>query len=112
MNEYGAEMPLWDGDGHTDGQALDLSDGLRADLCAFDARWDAAAPEATFDDRFDHVPWLRTLVDAARSVRHLMRPGARRDAAVEDAWMRQEGERLRGRLQSELGERFAVTYKH
>ncbi|CAN5294650.1 hypothetical protein BH09ACT10_BH09ACT10_26200 [soil metagenome] len=32
MNEYGATILLWDFEGHTDGDELDLTDGLRTDL--------------------------------------------------------------------------------
>ncbi len=110
MNEYGATMPLWGPEGHTDGEELDLSDELRADLEAFAERWDAWIPREVTDDRWDGVPVMSTLVRLKYATHRLLHPGEQRAAAAEDAAMRVLGEELRDRLQDELGPGYRVTY--
>lgn len=112
MNEYSATIPLWDDEGQTDGEELGLSDALRSDLASFTNRWEASIPDEVHDDRFDHIPVARSLVNAWRSLRRLANPAGRRAAEADDVEMRNLGEELRGRLQNELGPRFHVTYQH
>lgn len=112
MNEYGGGMPLWDDEGPTDGEELHLSDSLRADLLAFSDRWQASiSPEVT-DDRWDGDPFMSRVVSARYRLQRALRPGARREAAEEDAQMRKLGRALRERMQEELGTDFRVTYHH
>ena len=111
MNEYGG-CHLWDEEGGTDAEELGLSAGLTADLEAFAARWDASIPAATFDDRFDHLPVIRSVVDGARAVRTLLDRQGRRAAELEDAAIRAQGEELAARVQEEMGPRYRVTYVH
>lgn len=116
MNEYGGGMPLWD---RTDREDLDdewwselLSRDLQTDLQAFADRWQAAVPDEISDDRFDHLPLVPLVVDAARAVRRLFRPAERRALAVELSALRAQGEELRDRLQAELGDEYRVSYVH
>lgn len=110
MNDYSAEMPLWDHEGHTDGSDLPISDGLRADLEAFAARWDAAVPREVTDDRWDGVPVMSDLVRLRYALHRLLHPAEQRAARAEDEAMRALGEELRVRLQEELGDQYVVTY--
>ena len=112
MNEYGVEMPLWGVDGLMDGDELELSDGLRADLESFADRWEASISPEVSDDRWDDVPVMRSLVRARYSLQSRLNPSAQRDAANEDAEMLALGEELRSRLQEELGSDYRVTYRH
>lgn len=112
MNDYGAEIPLWGDNGQTDGYELDLSDTLRSDLAVFASRWEASIPAEVYDDRWDGVPVVRSLVAVRHSLRRLVNPAGRRSERAEDAEMRRLGEALRGRLQDELGSRYNVTYQH
>ena len=112
MNEYSASIPLWTDEGQTDGEELGLSDALRGDLRLFAHRWEASIPNDVFDDRFDAIPIVRSLVDTWRSLRRRVNPAARRSAEAEDVELRRLGEELRGRLEFELGSRYVVTYKH
>lgn len=111
MNDHSVDFPLW-GQVDFDDEALAdlLSDDLNADLRAFARRWEAAVPDWVFDDRFDHLPLVPSLMDAGRAVRRLMNPAARRAAEREDAAIRAEGERLRERVQDELGPAYVVSY--
>ena len=112
MNDYGADVPLWTDDGQTNGEELGLSEALLVDLAAFARRWEASVPPEVFDDRFDGVPILRSLVDVRYSLRRLLRPARRRAAAAEDRELRRLGEELRVRLDLELGDAYDVTYQH
>jgi len=112
MNEYSASMPLWDDEGHTDGEDLRLSEALRSDLGTFASRWNSSIRAEVYDDRFDHIPVLMRLVDALRSLRRLANPAERRAAEAADAELRNLGEELRDRLQDELGASYHVTYRH
>ena len=112
MNEYFVTMPLWDDEGQTDGEDLGLSDALRADLESFASRWNAAIPHEVFDDRFEHLRVVGTVVDMWRALRRLADPAGRRAAATEDAELRRLGEELRARLEDELDGRYRVVYRH
>ncbi|MEO6472465.1 MAG: hypothetical protein ABIR57_10995 [Aeromicrobium sp.] len=112
MNEYGARMPLWDDEGQTDGEELELSDALRADLQSFANRWEASVPDDVTDDRWDGVPVMSSLVSARYSLQRMLNPTAHRDPAAEDAEMLVLGEGLRSRLEHELGHNYRVTYRH
>lgn len=112
MNEYSVGMPLWDSEGLMDGDELELSDALRADLESFADRWQALVPDEVADDRWDGIPVMSSLVSARYSLQRILNPAAQRDAAAEDAEMRVLGEELRGRLQRELGSDYRVTYRH
>ncbi|ROR91318.1 hypothetical protein [Nocardioides aurantiacus] len=111
MNEFGCDPPLWDELGGTDGEGLDLSDGLLADLSAFADRWEAAVPAEVFDDRWDGVPVMQQLVSLRYTLLGL-RPATRRRTRAEDRTLRELGESLRQRLQDELGDGYRVTYQH
>ncbi|MDO9380722.1 MAG: hypothetical protein Q7T56_17910 [Nocardioidaceae bacterium] len=112
MNEYSVDMPLWYVDAQDDGDDLPISDGLRRDLRAFARRWDDTVDDDVFDDRFDRMPPVRFVVDSWRSLTWRLSPGKQQHAASEDAALRQTGERLRVRLQDELGDGYRVTYHH
>lgn len=112
MNEYGAEIPLWTDEGLTDGEELGLSDALLSDLASFANRWEASISPEVFDDRWDGVPIMSSLVIARYSLHRLFHPAERREAKAEDAEMRRLGEDLRSRLEHELGSRYCVTYQH
>lgn len=112
MNEYGGGMPLWDDEGQTDGDGLQLSDALRAELLAFSDRWQASIPREVTDDRWDGNPFMSRLVSARYALQRLLHPAERRAAAKEDAQMRKLGQILRDRMQHELGSDYHVTYRH
>lgn len=112
MNEYSVTLPLWDDEGLMDGDELELSDALRADLESFASRWEASISDEAFDDRWDGVPVMRWLVSARHSLQRMLNPAAQRDAAAEDTAMRILGEELRDRLQQELGSGYRVIYRH
>ncbi len=112
MNEYCCDLPLWPDDPETDAYELDLSDGLRDDLMAFAARWNAAVDPAVADDRWDGIPVLQALVDAKHSLARLLHPARERAAEAEREDMRRLGEDLAVRVQHELGSAYRVTYVH
>jgi hypothetical protein len=112
MNEYGGGLPLWPDDLDTDVDDLDLSDSLRADLEAFVERWDASIPPEVYDDRWDGVPVMQSLVRMRYALGRLLHPARERAAVVEDEQMRRIGADLRDRLEHELGPRYRVTYVH
>lgn len=112
MNEYTVTMPLRDDEGQTDDEELGLSEALRSDLASFASRWESSIPPDVYDDRFDHLPVVRSLVDAGRTLRRLLKPAQRRAVKAEYAEMRRLGEGLRDRLQNELGDGYRVTYQH
>lgn len=113
MNEYGGGMPLWDVADLDDEWWSELLTGeLESDLEKFADRWSATVPDEIFDDRFDHLPVVPRVIDAARAVRRLLRPAERRALAVEMTALRAQGEELRNRLQAELGDGYRVTYVH
>ena len=112
MNEYGGGLPLWPDDVDTDVDELDLTAGLRADLMDFAVRWDAAVPPEIYDDRWDGVPVMQSLVSAKYALGRRLHPARERAAARENEEMRLLGESLAVRVQQELGPRFEVTYVH
>lgn len=111
MNDYGA-FCLWDDEGGTDAEALGLTAGLAADLEAFAQRWDESIPADVFDDRFDHLPVVRSVVDGLRAVRWRLDHERRRAAETEDDAIRVLGEELAVRVQDELGPGYRVRYLH
>jgi hypothetical protein len=112
MNDYGVTIPLWDHEGQTDGEELGLSDALRSDLTSFAQRWERSIPDEVFDDRFDGVPVMGSLVVGWHRLRRLAHGSGRRATEAEDAALRILGEDLRSRLQHELGSSYRVTYQH
>ena len=112
MNDYGAEIPLWDEEGHTDGQELGLSESLVGDLAAFAERWEAAVPAEVYDDRYDGDPVKSRLVRMRYGLKRLVNPAERQARIAEHMTMAELGEGLRSRLQTELGPDYRVTYHH
>lgn len=112
MNDYGIDLPLWLDDPDLDGDDLDLSDGLRADLMAFAERWEAGIDPEVFDDRWAGVPVMDTLVGVRYSLGRLLHPARQRAARAEAKDMRRVGEALAVRVQDELGPAYRVRYQH
>jgi hypothetical protein len=79
---------------------------------AFADRWEAAIPPEVFDDRWDGVPIMRSLVSARYAVGRWLHPARAQAAAEEHEAMRRTGAALAQRVQNELGPRYAVTYVH
>lgn len=99
-------------EGGTDAEELGLSSTLTVDLGAFAERWEASRPTNQYDDRFDHLPVIRSIADGLRAVRHQVDREGRRAAEVEDEAIRAQGEQLAQRVQAKLGPRYRVTYQH
>lgn len=112
MNDYGAELPLWLDDPDLDGDDLDLSDELRADLMAFAERWEAGIDPEVFDDRWDGVFVMQSLVSAKYMLNRLVHPARQRAARADAKDMRRVGEALAVRVQDELGPAYRVRYQH
>lgn len=112
MNEYGGGLPLWPEDIDTDVEDLHLSDSLLSDLEAFVERWDASISPEVYDDRWDGVPIMQSLVGARYALGRLLHPSRERAAVAENEEMRRIGEGLRTRLEHELGPAYRVTYVH
>lgn len=112
MNEYGCDIPLWPDDMDTDVDELVLSESLRSDLVAFAARWDAAISPEVYDDRWDGVPIMRSLVSARYALIRRLHPARKRAAQAEHEEMCRLGEDLRARVEDELGPGYRVTYVH
>ncbi|MCL3818353.1 hypothetical protein [Aeromicrobium wangtongii] len=112
MNEYGGGLPLWPDDIDFDVDELHLSDSLTSDLEAFAARWDASISPEVYDDRWDGVPVMQSLVRARYALGRLLHPSRERAAAAEHDEMRRIGAELRDRLEQELGPAYRVTYVH
>lgn len=111
-NEYGYGVPLWPDDIDTDVEDLGLSNSLLADLEAFGDRWNAAVPREIFDDRWDGVPIMRSLVSARYAIGRFLHPAQERAADAEREEIIRIGEELRVRLERELGPAYRVTYVH
>jgi hypothetical protein len=89
-----------------------VSESLRADLESFADRWEAAIAAEVYDDRYDGVPIMQSLVGGWYALKRIAHPADARKRRTEDARMREVGEKLRSRLQRELGPRYRVTYHH